>query len=215
MSEDKIPTIEEMKKRAIEIGKNIPNVEEKKEFVKIRGYVIEFAISIERSLNELITKTGRDLVIDPEKKEFHLVKGIRNKKDLPGFKTKTRDMIGLIEDVLSESKNIQKTDNVKEAFNRFEFIRDIFAHVPLDFDSEKSEFDTRLPYKHFFKDPKWKDPSVALSEFMNTYNYLTDILLSYGRHIQLKKELFSRVFFGMSLKDFQREVNQVKEEKKK
>lgn len=211
MDEYKIPTIEEMKKEAIEIGKNIPNVEEKKEFVKIRGYVIEFAISIEHSLNELITKTGKDLVMDHSKKEFHLIKGIRDKGDLPKFKTKTRDMMRLIEKMLVETNDIQKTDNIREAFDRFEFIRDIFAHVPLNFDLEKLEFDVRPPYKHFFKDLSWKDTSIALKEFMKTYEYLTDIVLIYGRQIQIKKEIYSQILLGMGVKDFQKKVNQTKE----
>ena len=41
----KIPSIEEMKKRALELGKNMPNIEGKVQFVNIRGYIIEFAIS--------------------------------------------------------------------------------------------------------------------------------------------------------------------------
>lgn len=200
----KIPTIEEMKKNAIEKGKNIPNVEEKREFVKIRGYIIEYAISIERSLNEIITRTGKDLVIDNEKKEFHLIKGIRNKKNLPNFKTKTKDMVKLIEDVLIKKKKIKKTDNLREAFDRFESIRDIFAHVPLDFESKKLEFDNQPPYKHFFKDPKWKDVSATLNEFMKTYEYLTDVILIYCRIIQSKKELLSRIFLGMGMEDFRK-----------
>lgn len=215
MGEDNIPTIEDMKKKAVEIGKSVPNIEDKMEFVKIRGYIIEFAISIERSLNELVTKTGKDLVIDHEKKEFHLVKGIRDKGNLPKFKTKTRDMIMLIEGVLRENKDIQKTDNLKEAFDRFESIRNIFAHVPLYFESEKLEFNNSPPYKHFFKDIKWRDASVALSEFMNTYEYLTDVILMYSRHTQLKKEIFSRIFLGIGVKDLQKKVNQMKEREKK
>lgn len=214
MEEYKVPTIDEMKKQADEIGRKMPNIEQKRDFVEIRGYVIEYAISIERSLNELITKSGKDLVLDSEKKEFYLVKGIREKKDLPKFKVKTRDMIKLIETVLRERNSLENTHNLRDAFDKFECIRDIFAHVPLDFDLERLEFDGRQPYKHFFKDSKWKNPFVALNEFMGCYHYLTDAVLVYARHVQIKREIFSQICLGMSAKEFQKKIEDMEKEKK-
>lgn len=216
MSEEKkIPTIEEMKEEAFRLVKDIPLLKEKYQLAtEIRGQVIEFSIIIERSLNELITKTGKEMVFDNEKKELYLIAGIRPKKDLPGFTTKTRDMIKLIEKIFPKLDKVSK-DNLLDAFNRFKTIRDIFAHVPVNWQSKDLEFDDNIPYKHFFKlEPKWKNMFFSLSEFMGLHKWIMDVILSYNRHILIQKELIQGVLFGPNLEELQKEMNKLKENEK-
>src|SRR3989344_9246494 len=100
MSEEtKFPTIGDMKKKALEFADSIPDLREKQKFMtELRGITIEFSIIIEMCFNNLISATGKDLVMDHSRREFHLVKGIREKKDMPKFKTKSRDMKNIIEE---------------------------------------------------------------------------------------------------------------------
>lgn len=85
--ETEIPTVEEMKEKARKIGKEIPDIKEKRDFViKARGMVIEFSLAIEGCFDQLITETGKEMVFDQGKKGLHLIKGIRDKKTFPVLK---------------------------------------------------------------------------------------------------------------------------------
>ena len=84
--ENNIPTIEEMKKEALKLANNIPNLKEKHQFmIETRGNIIELSIIIETCFNQLITETGKEMVFDHGKKELHLMKGIRTKNEISGF----------------------------------------------------------------------------------------------------------------------------------
>ena len=214
--ETKILTVEEMKEEALKIANNIPNLREKQKFMtQTRGYIIEFSIIIEMCFNQLITETGKEMVFDYENKGLYLIKGIRSKKNLPPkFKTKSRDMGKLIWELFPNLKEDVKS-NFLDAFNRFEAIRNIFAHVPVNWDSNNLEFNDNVPYKHFFTlESKWKNVFFALSEFTQIHQWIINIMLNYNRAILLKKEILSLVLLGKSQADIQAETNKLKETEK-
>ena len=208
--ESKIPTIEEMKQKALDYADSIPDLMEKRKFMaEIRGSTIEFSIIIEECFNNLISTTGKDLILDHSKKEFHLVKGIRNKKDMPKFKTKSRDMKNLIEEAFPKLGDDAKK-NLSKALGRFEALRDVFAHVPVKWEEQELEFFTDVPYKHFFKDPNWKNVLFAHKEFVNHFNWLIDIILTYNRSVLFKKEIYSQILLGKSQLEIQEERKKLK-----
>ncbi len=211
--ENKIPSIEEMKEKALKIAEGIPNLREKQKFMtEVRGITIEFSIIIEMCFNNLISATGKEMIFDNQNKELYLIKGIREKKDMPKFKTKSRDMTKLIAEAFSNLEEDAKT-NLSNSLIRFEALRDIFAHVPVNWDKENLEFIDEEPYKHFFKlDKKWKDVLFAHKEFMNNFQWILEIILNYNRTILLKKELLSQVFLGKSQIENQKEVEEKKQE---
>jgi hypothetical protein len=211
--ENKIPTVNEMKEKALEIANNIPNLKEKHKFMsETRGNIIELSIIIEICFNQLITETGKDMVFDYENKGLYLIRGIRDKEDLPSFKTKSRDMKDLIEKIFPKLDNPSKS-NLLDSFYRFEAIRDIFAHVPVNWHSAQLEFKDNLPYKHFFKlEPKWKNVFFALNEFTQLHQWIIDIILNYNRSILLKKEILSLLLLGKSQAEIQKEVEKKKNE---
>src|SRR3989344_4188413 len=109
--ENNIPTIEEMKKEALKLANNIPNLKEKHQFmIETRGNIIELSIIIETCFNQLITETGKEMVFDHGKKELHLMKGIRTKNEISGLKGKSNpaDMKHLIENTLDEKEKSPK-----------------------------------------------------------------------------------------------------------
>ena len=199
--EDKIPTIDEMKEEALKIASNIPNLKEKSQFItSVRGYVIEFSIIIERCFDQLITSTGgEDLVINPERKTFHLITSLRSTKNLhPSFMTKSRDIEKLIEKAFPKLEDSSKS-NFLDRLEKLLAIRAIFAHVPVNWNSDELEFDNSLPYKRFFNlNQKWKSVSNALNEFISLHKWITDVILNYNRQILLKQEIYSRILLGKS-----------------
>lgn len=213
--ETKIPTIEEMKQKALDYANSIPNLKEKQKFmIELRGLTIEFSLIIEQCFNQFIITTGKDLIIDNEKRTLDLVAGIRNKKDIPKLKTKKEDMKKLIKETfpkLSEEDILKLSD----AFNKFWAIRDIFAHVPINWQSENLEFIAERPYKHFFDlDDNWKNVMVASVEFTNLFQWIIGIMLSYNRQVLFKKEIYSQILFGKSQIEIEEEAKKLKKEKK-
>ena len=96
-------------------------------------------------------------------------------------------------------------------FEKFVAIRDIFAHVPVNWFSSELEFNDDPPYKHFFKlDPKWKNLSTALNEFMNIQKDILEAIPRYIRLVLLKEKLISSILFGIDLE----EINKDKKEEK-
>ncbi len=207
MTEDNnIPTIEVMKKKALKIAEGIPNLKEKQKFMaEIRGITIEFSIIIEMCFNNLISATGKEMIFDHPNKELYLIKGIRTKKDMPKFRTKSRDMIKLIEETFPNLDGEAKT-NLSTNLERFEALRDIFAHVPINWEVRDLEFISDIPYKHFFKDQTWKNVLYAHKEFVGLFQWIIDVILGYNRSILLKKELLSQIFLGKSQAEIQAEV---------
>lgn len=207
-----IPTVQEMKEKALKISDGIPDLKEKQKFMaETRGYIIEFSIIIETCFNQFITETGKEIVFDHKNKELHLIQGIRNKKDLQKFKTKSEDMEKLIEKIFPKLDEISKS-NFNDALKRFEAIRNIFAHVPVNWECGQLEFNDSVPYKRFFKlESKWKNVFFALNEFTQLHQWIIDIILNYNRGILLKKELLSQILLGKSQAEIQAEANKLKE----
>jgi len=86
--EKKISGVDKMLKESKKLTEKIPDLKEKHEKVVIaRGNVIEASVKVEMAFDELITKTGgEDLVMNPEKKEFHLITGAIEENRLIGSK---------------------------------------------------------------------------------------------------------------------------------
>lgn len=205
--ENKIPTINEMKEKALKIANSIPNLREKqKVMTEIRGFTIEFSIIIEMCFNNLISATGKEMVFDHEKKTLDLIKGIRTKKDMLKFRTKSKDMEKLIEEAFPNLEKDAKA-NLSNNLNRFEALRNIFVHVPVNWNANNLEFNDDEPYKHFFKlNCQWKNVLFAHSEFAGLFEWILDVVLAYNRSVLLKKEFLSLVFLGKSQAEIQKEV---------
>lgn len=210
--ETKILTVEEMKEKALKVANEIPQLKEKHKFMtETRGNVIEFSIIIEMCFNQFITETGKEMVFDHENKGLYLIKGIRDKKNLPKLKTKLRDMRNLIEEIFPKLDDSSKS-NLLDAFEKYVAIRDIFAHVPVNWNSTQLEFKDEHIYKHFFKlEKNWKNVLFALNEFTQLHQWIIEIILNYNRNILLKKELLSQIFLGKSQADIQADVKKLNE----
>ena len=80
----KISDVDEMLEESKKLTKNIPQLKERYEKVVVaRGNVLEASIKVEMAFDELITKTGgEDLVMNPDKKEFHLITGVKKENEL-------------------------------------------------------------------------------------------------------------------------------------
>jgi len=86
IKEKNISDVDTMLKESKNITEKIPDLKERHEKVVVaRGNVIEASIKVEMAFDELITKTGgEDLVINPEKKEFHLITGAIEENKIVG-----------------------------------------------------------------------------------------------------------------------------------
>lgn len=101
VGEKKISDVDTMLDESKKITREIPNLEKKhKKIISARGEVIEASIKIEMAIDELITKTGgEDLVMNLEKREFHLITGAKKEEELIGksairFAKKSRNFKG-------------------------------------------------------------------------------------------------------------------------
>lgn len=210
--ETKIPTIEEMRAEALKFADSISNLQEKQKFVnELRGITIEFSIIIEQCFNQFITSTGKELVIDPQNKTFDLIAGIRDKRDIPKIKTKKEDMKKLIklsfQNIGEEGLQIFSDD-----LERFWAIRDIFAHVPINWKSPDLEFISERPYKHFFElNTNWKNVMVASIEFTGLFEKILSIMMHYHQHTLIKKEIYSKILLGKSQAEIQEEAKKLRE----
>ncbi|MBI2003849.1 hypothetical protein HYS72_00080 [Candidatus Pacearchaeota archaeon] len=90
--EKKISEVDKMLEESKKLTEKIPDLKERHEKVVIaRGNVVEASIKIEIAFDELITKTGgEDLVMNPEKKEFHLITGVKRENELGGLGFKSK-----------------------------------------------------------------------------------------------------------------------------
>lgn len=100
IKEKKISNVDEMLEKSKKLTANIKNLKEKHEKAVIaRGNVIEASIKIEMAFDELITKTGgEDLVMNPEKKEFHLITGAKKENELGGLEF--NDKVRILKEIL-------------------------------------------------------------------------------------------------------------------
>jgi hypothetical protein len=105
--EKKISDVDNMLEESKKLTEKIPDLKERHEKVVIaRGNVIEASIKVEMAFDELITKTGgEDLVMNPKKKEFHLITGVKKENELGGlgFKTKVDIIRKIMKKVDDES----------------------------------------------------------------------------------------------------------------
>ncbi len=112
-----ISDVDKMLKESKKLTEKIPDLKERHEKVVIaRGNVIEASVKIETAFDELITKTGgEDLVMDQEKKEFHLITGAKKENELGrlGFNTKVRilkKILKKIDDEITYRDYLQSKD---------------------------------------------------------------------------------------------------------
>ena len=117
IKEKKISNVDEMLEESKKLTREIPDLKERHEKVVIaRGNVIEASVKVEMAFDELITKTGgEDLVMIPEKKEFHLITGAKKENELGGlgFKTKVniiRKIMKKVDDETIYSEYLQSKE---------------------------------------------------------------------------------------------------------
>lgn len=118
IKEKKISDVDKMLEESKKLTEaKIPDLKERHEKVVIaRGNVIEASIKVEMAFDELITKTGgEDLVLNPEKKEFHLITGARKENELGGlgFNDKVRilkEILKKIDDEITYRDYLQSKD---------------------------------------------------------------------------------------------------------
>jgi len=115
--EKKISDVDKMLEESKKLTEKIPDLKERHEKVVIaRGNVIEASIKVEMAFDELITKTGgEDLVMIPEKKEFHLITGAKKENELGslGFKSKVnilKEILKKIDDEFTYREYLQSKD---------------------------------------------------------------------------------------------------------
>jgi len=115
--EKRISDVDTMLKESKRITEEIPDLKERHEkVVNARGNVIEALVKVEMAFDELITKTGgEDLVINPDKKEFNLITGVRKENELGGlgFNAKVRilkEILKKIDDEITYRDYIQSED---------------------------------------------------------------------------------------------------------
>jgi len=215
IKEKKISNVDKMLNESKKLIGKIPDLKEKHEKVVIaRGNVVEASIKIEVAFDELITKTGgEDLVLDHEKKEFHLITGAikeNNIKDLY-FNDKIKKLREIVEKSLKESNMPIQKPSLLDDLDRFRAIRNIFAHVPVSWLVKELEFDDNPHYEHYFKlDKRWKDISFAVKEFMVLQKEILDLIKGYINLVVLKRELFSNILLGKSYNDLLEETRDKK-----
>jgi len=209
IKEKNISTIEEMQKESTEFVKKIAHLKEKHDkIILARGTILELSTILEVAYNELITKTGgEDLVINPEKKELNFITGMKTERELGGissFAKKTDCVKEAMKKVDEAERNSPNT--LFEDMDICASVRDIFAHVPINWLSQELEFNCSLPYKHFFKNPQWKIIEFAISDFIAANNHILEAIPVYIKLILLKEELMRVVFLGTDcLKDIKQE----------
>jgi len=218
IEEKKISSVEEMQEESMKLAKSIPNLKEKYEKARmIRGDILENCITLETAFNELLLRTGgEDLVINHKEKTFKLITGIKEELgSLPTFRKRALAVKEIIRDILKEKdENLESVE--LDNFDKIAAIRDIFAHVPINWFSPELEFNDGPHYKHFFKlNPKWKNVDIACNEFLGLYAWILEAIPNYVRMILLKEQLYLTVFFGTDYKRVLEEAKKKLEESKK
>lgn len=117
IKEKKISDVDSMLEESKKLIREIPDLKERHEKVVIaRGNVLEASIKVEMAFDELITKTGgEDLVMIPEKREFHLITGMKKENELGslGFKAKVniiRKIMKKVDDETIYSEYLQSKE---------------------------------------------------------------------------------------------------------
>jgi hypothetical protein len=218
IKEKNISDVDKMLEESKKLAEKIPNFKEKYDkIVSARGHIIEASIKVEIAFDELITKTGgEDLVIIPEKKELHLITGAKKENELGGlsFKDKARIVKEIMQKI--DDEPIQPSEHsILNDLERFVALRDIFAHASLSWFAQELEFDDNPHYKHLFKiDQKWKNVSIAVTEFMNLQREILELIPVYIKLVILKRELFSNVLLGPNFNDILEKCKKDQNEKK-
>lgn len=220
-NERNISDVDKMSKESKKSVMEIPNLKEKYKMIsQARGHVIEASIKVEVALNELITKTGgKNVVFDHENQELNLITGVMKENQLgslPSFNKRMRafkEILEKLEKVEGEeiSKEVRRNLN---NLDRFAKIRDLFAHVPLNWFSDELIFDDNPNYKHYFKAAKeWKVVDVAMKEFMEIQKWILDLIPTYINLILRERDMLSGLYLGKSFDEVVREGRSLEESK--
>jgi len=129
-----------------EANRKIPNIKAKKdEVVLARGHVMELSTIIESSFDEILSVIGKDKIA-------------RKKNFMPKAK--------LVEKLMVKGIGGHKfVDDDLNTFQDFVSLRNIFAHVPIDYHSPKLKFDCKDHEDYFKRNQKWKDFTFAIYYF--------------------------------------------------
>lgn len=208
IKEKNIKTVEEMQEESLKLVKSIPNIKEKYERARmIRGDIIENSIILETAFNELLLKTGgENLVIDHKEKTLRLITGTKKELgSLSTFKKRALAVKEIMEKIFEREEEKSELIGLNN-FERIAALRDIFAHVPINWFPPELEFNDNPPYKHFFKlNPEWKNVNVACNEFLSLYGWILEAIPGYIRIILLKEKIMSNILFGKDIEDVLKE----------
>jgi len=131
-----------------------------------------------------------------------MITGLKTMNELGSFSSFNK-RLNLYKELLEKSsENHPLPKYFLDTLDRFAAIRDIFAHVPINWFSTELEFNDKPPYKHFFKfEPRWKNLSLALSEFMIIQKLIVDSIHRYIQLILLNQKIVSTILLGADFED--------------
>lgn len=147
-----------------------------------RGGVIEISTILELKFNEILLKIGKKESL----KYLHF-----------GDKAK------LVEDLMLRlSPDIDR--NKFKPLQNFVKLRNIMAHAPIKWHTQKLEFESEGLYADFFKHhPEWKDFDVAMAHFSaisaHALNLIESFIRSFNTSEQLKRELSKQLLGGLDI----------------
>jgi len=161
-----------------------------------RGGIIETSTILELRFNEILLKIG--------KKE-----SLNNLS----FKSKAK----LIEDLMLRLSPDMDRERFKPLQN-FVKLRNIMAHVPIKWHTQRLEFESEGLYASYFKDyPEWKDFDVTMANFMAISNHALNLIEVFIRNFntseQLKRELSKQLLGGLDLETLENAMDDGMREK--
>ncbi|MDP3966234.1 MAG: hypothetical protein Q8Q04_01750, partial [archaeon] len=196
IKEKGIKGIDETFEEISNVAKNNENFKENiNKIFLARGNVIELSTIIEVSFNELLFQ------IDKEKYD---------KKDR--FMSKAKRVEELMLEY-PEKMNIKREQF--KMFQEFVTLRNIFAHVPINWFSEKLEFEV-TNYEPWFKDHlEWKNASIAIKYFIEIGSQTIELIKSFVKVFLTQKTMereINKAVFGVEtlpedVKKIMEEVN--------
>lgn len=179
IEKNKITGVDEAFEKVSEEARNIPNIKDKIRQVFIaRGQVLELSTIIEVSFNELLSNVCDER--NPEKDDF-----------MPKAKRVEELMLRDFSDISKEQF---------EMFQDFVSLRNIFAHVPINWFSQELEFNCEGYYERYFKrNVKWKEFSFAINYFANICNNTIELIKNFVKLFVAKRRLteeINKALFG-------------------
>lgn len=180
--QEKPTNVDDALKVSKAIAHLIPDLEKKMTQIQTaRGAVLELSTHLEKAFDEIILKTNKP-------KETH-----------SRFRTKAKFMQKLMEVFDPEKKILDQ--NFIDNLEKVVILRNLFAHVPVNFFADVLEFDTSEAYIHFFNNElKLKDVRYSVLLFKEKAE---NILIKIPEFIKIVLDI------AENQKKFMDEINQI------